>query len=121
MCARALFRFFCAATAIVIVAAALRAFEIRPGGLYPKIITPNNDGHNDTLFLRVSNPYDNALSVKVYTLAGVEIAALPLDVSEAFYTWDGRDAGGETVTAGVYIVQVIGEGSVYSGVVVVAR
>lgn len=101
--------------------APVSSFEIRKENIYPKIITPNGDGYNDRFFVRFYNPYDNQLDAKIYNLQGCEIAVMVLNRNEDYFYWDGKDSGGAVVNPGVYIFQVVGEGEVFNGIIVVAR
>ncbi|MFH1258905.1 MAG: gliding motility-associated C-terminal domain-containing protein, partial [Elusimicrobiota bacterium] len=99
----------------------IRAADFTITNVYPKIITPNGDGKNDTANLVFDNPKDSLISCKIYDIAGRELADLKPGWNENVIKWDGRDNDGNTVSSGVYIYQFEVEGKAYNGTIVVAR
>lgn len=91
--------------------------------VYPRIITPNNDGWNDKVIFEFDNPTLGPLSGKIYDLNDAFVAELvagPADGSTL--AWDGKDAGGKPVPGGIYLYQMgVGGAEAASGTVVVAR
>lgn len=95
-------------------------------GVMPKIITPNNDGQNDRALFRYANPKANNVSIKIFDLNGALVkdlndTNLTSDVHGEYIYWDATNTSGETVSVGVYIYQLEGEGKVVNGTIVVAR
>ena len=78
----------------------------------PAVCTPNGDGVNeesriDFQVLRLVQEVD--FSIGIYDLAGRRVRQLFFDALSAGayeYTWDGRDATGELVPPGAYIVRI---------------
>ena len=78
----------------------------------PAVFTPNGDGINDyttiiydLLYLTGQAP----VALRIYDLARNQIAELPAAGSGSgrfLHPWDGRDAQGELLLPGVYILQV---------------
>lgn len=98
-------------------------FGVIKNKVYPRIITPNDDGKNDLFWVFYANPMDNEVHGRIYTLDGAEVADMKHKTGAAEYSlyWDGADSSGRIVPAGVYIYQINAEDSVYNGAVVVAR
>ena len=88
-------------------------------GLRPaeRIITPNNDGHND--YAHFSGVDD----VKIFDIRGRRIRDIstPLPACNNTICWDGRDDSGQVVESGVYIYQFTSNGERVSGVIGVAK
>ena len=78
----------------------------------PAVFTPNGDGINDYATITYDLLYltDRApVALRIYDLAHNQVAELPTVVSESGRfqrLWDGRDAQGELLLPGVYILQV---------------
>lgn len=90
----------------------------------PRVFTPNGDGINDAVYFYLENPRQSALDGWVIDMSGAEVARLrPAGDAAArnVLMWDGRDASGHRVPAGVYIYKIRGEGKTFSGSVVVAK
>jgi hypothetical protein len=90
----------------------------------PRVFTPNGDGINDAVYFYLENPRQSALDGWVIDVAGAEVSRLrPAGDTAArnVLMWDGRDASGHRVSAGVYIYKIRGEGKTFSGSVVVAK
>ncbi|MBI5244801.1 MAG: fibronectin type III domain-containing protein [Elusimicrobia bacterium] len=86
-----------------------------------KAITPNNDGRNDIFQVVFDNPNASDYSGKIFDIRGAFVS----DMSEGTVSgyslkWDGK-ANGRTVSRGVYIYQVQGEGKTFNGTVLVIR
>ena len=75
----------------------------------PNPFTPNGDGINETLTIAYSLrevATDRTVSVRIYNLAGQEVAALPPTRSRSGQfrqEWDGTDANGQRVPPGIYL------------------
>jgi hypothetical protein len=89
----------------------------------PRIITPNGDGLNDAVFLKFSDSIVGVpLESSVVDINGGKVSELQRrqDIDDVL-TWDGKDAGGHAVPAGIYIYSVKLGGHQATGTVVVAR
>ena len=75
--------------------------------LYPKTVTPNDDGNNDNLI--ISYDFDSAyiyLTVKIYNIKGQQVAIPANSVytaSKNDFVWNCKDRKGMTVNTGAYI------------------
>ena len=78
----------------------------------PNPFTPNGDGINDRTIVTYDLLYlirTVPVSLKVYDLAGNQVADLPLEAAASgrhLHAWDGRDADGRLLPPGLYVVQV---------------
>ena len=91
----------------------------------PRVFSPNGDGINDVVFFKVDNPRQSQVIGLVFDMSGAHVASLApapnnLPTADSLY-WNGRDENGSLVPPGPYIYRIDGDGSVLSGVVVVAR
>jgi hypothetical protein len=90
--------------------------------VYPRIITPNGDGWNDKVIFQFDNSDLLPLSGKVFDITGASVASLAAGPNpDSTLTWDGKDSGGRTVPAGIYLYQISVGGTNETGTVVVAR
>jgi len=78
--------------------------------LYPKIITPNNDGIDDFATIQSHFEQDeNRVTIQIFDIKGFIIKNLTnneMVATESFYIWDGTNQQGEFVVEGFYIVQM---------------
>ena len=95
------------------------------GSVYPRTITPNNDGINDQVFFFFKNETSIDTVGSVYDLGLSKVA--DIHASSLFVQglsvlmWDGKDRTGSVVRSGVYLYQVkVGE-EWFSGTVVVVK
>lgn len=90
-----------------------------PDSIGPKhhTLTPNGDSYNDETTFLVPNPHKTPVDLYIYSQDRI----LLYQSASITPSWDGRDSSGVIVPAGVYIYQMIVEGEVYNGTVVVAR
>ena len=78
----------------------------------PAVFTPNGDGINDYTTITYDLLYltgQAPVAVQIYDLARNQIAELPAAGSGSgrfLHPWDGRDAQGDLLLPGVYILQV---------------
>ena len=78
----------------------------------PAVFTPNGDGINDYTTITYDLLYLTGrapVALRIYDLARNQIAELPAAGSGSgrfLHPWDGRDAQGELLLPGVYILQV---------------
>ena len=78
----------------------------------PAVFTPNGDGINDYTTITYDLLYLTGrapVAVRIYDLARNQIAELPAAGSGSgrfLHPWDGRDAQGDLLLPGVYILQV---------------
>jgi len=90
--------------------------------VYPRIITPNNDGLNDKAIFEFDNPQLLPLSGKIYDISNALVAELKTGPTpDSTLEWDGKDSGGKTVPGGIYMYLIDQGGTSTSGTVVVAR
>jgi len=89
----------------------------------PRIITPNGDQLNDVVFFKFSDSIVGVpLETDVVDINGGKISELqPKPGIDDVLTWDGKDAGGRVVPAGIYIYSIKLGGHQATGTVVVAR
>lgn len=91
----------------------------------PRVFSPNGDGINDVVFFKVDNPRQTQVIGLVFDMSGAQVAFLApapnnLPTADSLY-WNGRDENGSLVPPGPYIYRIDGDGSILSGIVVVAR
>ena len=78
----------------------------------PAVFTPNGDGINDYTTITYDLLYLTGrapVSLRIYDLARNQVAELPVAGSGSgrfLHPWDGRDAQGELLLPGVYILEV---------------
>ena len=78
----------------------------------PAVFTPNGDGINDYTTITYDLLYltgQAPVALRIYDLARNQVAELPVAGSGSgrfLHLWDGRDAQGELLLPGVYILQV---------------
>ncbi|MBD3271132.1 MAG: hypothetical protein GF384_01175 [Elusimicrobia bacterium] len=98
-------------------------FGIDRSRIRPRIITPNDDGRNDTFWVFYQNPLDSEVTGEIFDCEGAKVADMTHKNGAEEYSlcWDGTDGSGRVVPAGVYIYQITAEDSVFNGTVVVAR
>jgi len=92
--------------------------------VYPRIITPNGDGFNDVAIFQFGESTLTGLDIQgeVFDVTGAKVADLkPGPDPSTTLMWDGKDNSGRTVRSGIYIYQIMIQGSRISGSVVVAR
>lgn len=74
----------------------------------PKIISPNNDGHNDYLSITYTLKENNATgNLIIYNQYGQFIRKISDHLSlgsNGFFRWDGDNEQGQTVLNGIYII-----------------
>ena len=75
----------------------------------PSIITPNGDGINDQVDIRIAIYHlerAKTLSVEVFSLSGQRVRYLSVQRSfpscEHLFSWDGRDDAGHSLASGLY-------------------
>ncbi len=89
----------------------------------PRIITPNGDQLNDVVFFKFSDSIIGIpLETNVVDINGGKISELQYKPGmDDVLMWDGKDAGGRVVPAGIYIYSIKLGGHQATGTVVVAR
>lgn len=88
--------------------------DIIPG----RTFTPNGDGINDSIFLDVHVKTDAVKESKIYDIHAAVVADFKKSVKNSdiiTFEWDGKDQSGRDVPSGVYMYQVILNGSVLRG------
>jgi len=93
--------------------------------VYPRVFTPNGDGHNDRCFFILENPNNSGVSGEIFDLEGRRVKTLPPpSLNQGIGTtliWDGTDNNNSVVPSGAYIYRINGEGKTFTGTVAVAR
>ncbi|MYK40258.1 MAG: hypothetical protein F4049_08580 [Gemmatimonadetes bacterium] len=76
----------------------------------PPVFSPNGDGINDHVQIRFAlfKAVDASPSVRIFDLAGREVAALMSSSGDVLrlFNWDGLDGSGERVAPGVYVCRI---------------
>ncbi len=79
----------------------------------PNTITPNGDGINDEMEIRISVYHlerEKTLGVEVFDLAGQRVRNLSVQRSfpsgEHVFSWNGRGDGGQILPPGVYVLRI---------------
>jgi hypothetical protein len=104
------------------IRAAQRAPELTLTRVYPRIFTPNGDGWNDKVIFQFDNPELLAIAGEVFDITGAKVADLATGPNpDSSLAWDGKDTGGRTVPAGIYVYSIQLNGKSTTGTVVVAR
>ena len=89
--------------------------------LSSRVITPNDDGLNDTLiFTYDPGPNKTVPSGTIYDMRGAYVATMLPGVVPNTLTWDGK-MGGRAAANGVYVYQIKGDGKTFNGTIVIAR
>ena len=96
------------------------SFSADRSGLTNRLITPNNDGKNDTMVFIFDNPQEKAVKGRIFDMRGALVAAMTAGPIVNSLKWDAK-AGGQAVPGGVYIYQIEADGTVYNGTVAVIR
>lgn len=78
-----------------------------------KILTPNNDNHNDFAFF---NGLDGNFNIDIFNMRGKKIRRI-----RYFPAWDGKDDQGKFVKNGIYIYQFKINGRVISGTIAIVK
>ena len=95
----------------VFVPDAVEATSLFQNLAYSQVFSPNGDGANDLfqLSFNVVKTTSREPQVRIYSLAGRRMAdlqsATPV-TGRAQYTWEGRDAAGQAVPPGLYILRM---------------
>ncbi|MFA5859235.1 MAG: hypothetical protein WC955_09225 [Elusimicrobiota bacterium] len=105
----------------------LRADKLTLMRVVPKIITPNGDNLNDKVFFYLEDPNMLDLAVRIYDVNSavvadnLEIVTRVKGQALTVLSWNGTDKDENTVAPGTYFYQIISDGKVLNGVIVVAR
>jgi hypothetical protein len=92
--------------------------------VYPRIFTPNGDGHNDVVFFEFGEGdlTGKTLSGEIFDITGMKVATLkPGPNPSRTLKWDGKTDNGQSVPGGIYIYQIEAGGDRANGTVVVAK
>ena len=93
------------ATTVYVPAVAALGGLLRHLEITPSLITPNDDGVNDRMAVRlVVAKVLNDPEVEIFTLGGQRLRVLHL--LDEGYGWDGRDEADDRVPPGVYICRI---------------
>ena len=78
--------------------------------LYPEVFSPDNDGFEDILEIRLQDPGENKLiNIFITDLNGIrirEIVFRGITGGGDIYSWDGLDDNGHIVLPGIYVVHL---------------
>lgn len=76
--------------------------------LSPRIFSPNNDGFEDSVVIRIEAPEASGYTVRIYNSIGRLVKTFENKSGDLAgeYVWDGRDDGGGRLTVGIYILLV---------------
>ena len=93
--------------------------------VFPKVITPNNDGVNDIVFFYIENktgaPWKGTIvDLQSHKVADVKESSVAV-ADTTVLVWDGKNESGSVVPAGIYIYKIELGDQVYTGCVGVAR
>jgi hypothetical protein len=93
------------------------------GNVYPRVFTPNGDGHNDRVYFVLENPRNSTVTGEILDLKGRHVRTLPPPSGGVgtTLTWDGKDDFGSVAPGGAYIYKIQGDGKTFTGTVAVAR
>jgi hypothetical protein len=90
--------------------------------LSPRIFSPDNDGVEDSVVIRIEAPEADGYTVRIYNSDGRLVKTFENKSRDLAgeYSWDGRDDAGGRLTVGIYIlfVEAVGVESVKKTLVV---
>ncbi len=69
----------------------------------PIPFTPNNDGRDDSLAIRIEKPAAQNMTIAIYSFDGKKILDVPESTGEK-YTWNGRTSDGRYAPVGPFFV-----------------
>ncbi|MBD3403375.1 hypothetical protein GF420_10805 [candidate division GN15 bacterium] len=78
----------------------------------PQVVSPDGDGIEDELSIRVSGPANTAYTIRIYDQRGREVRSFEDGAADLRpeYLWDGRTDTGARLPIGMYILYVEAEG-----------
>jgi hypothetical protein len=78
----------------------------------PTPFTPNGDGRNDLLMIRVPNVYANNITISIYSFDGRKVKEFKGPLQDTYF-WDGRKDNGAFAPVGPFfiIAEVVSQGS----------
>jgi hypothetical protein len=94
--------------------------EFKTLNIWPKIITPNGDGINDSFNCTFENSTSNSVEGNIYDLNGAHVANMVF-LTNTWLVWDGTDEKASKAAPGIYLYQIKCGTKVINGTVVVAR
>lgn len=97
-----------------------RSSSFRVLNVWPKVVTPNADGVNDELNMTFENPLSEKAEGDIFDITGFRVGRMT-SKTDSWSAWDGKDDGGRSVPAGIYVYQLKVGSAVKNGTVVVAR
>jgi len=71
----------------------------------PNVITPNDDGFNDSVSFIFVEMIGNNGEINIYNFSGRLVKSIPL-AQEMIYKWDGNDNNNSSLPPGVYLYRV---------------
>lgn len=101
-----------------------QALSSQLNAVYPRTITPNNDGINDRVFFLFENPSGAPASGSVFDAQSEKVSDLKstdLFGGDTVLYWDGTDDNGAVAAGGYYIYKLEAGGRKFAGTVAVAR
>ncbi|MEK6544273.1 MAG: FlgD immunoglobulin-like domain containing protein, partial [Elusimicrobiota bacterium] len=76
---------------------------------------------NDAIIFRFANPLDSGVTLSIFDTSGALVNTISAPSGADQILWDAKSGSGEPLHSGIYIYQLVGEGKIYNGAIVVAR
>ncbi|HOW28908.1 MAG TPA: fibronectin type III domain-containing protein [Elusimicrobiota bacterium] len=99
---------------------AIRVGPVLLTAVYPKVITPNDDGWNDKVIFQFQNDPMLPLKGEIFDTTGAKVGDLVDGPQQDTLVWDGK-RDGKSVPSGIYIYQIEVGGETVTGTVVVSK
>jgi len=88
----------------------------------PRIITPNGDRRNDSVFFRFdTNLSGLPIETSIFDIHGAKVSNMTFNSNQTALVWDGKDDGGRSIPAGIYLYSIKIGKNLATGAVVVAK
>ncbi|MGM0442788.1 MAG: hypothetical protein ACQEQV_01195 [Fibrobacterota bacterium] len=72
--------------------------------VYPQVVSPDGDGHQDSLVCRVRGRISAPAKVRIFSVRGRQVRSLPVSEHTGRALWDGCDQAGRPVATGPVMV-----------------